>query len=61
MSTSAKKEKDSKASDPRLSAVLVGCGGMGKNQAKILAQHPDFRLLAVCDVAAAAAEAVAAE
>ena len=61
MSTSAKKEKDSKPSDPRLSAVLVGCGGMGKNQAKILAQHPDFRLLAVCDVAAAAAEAVAAE
>jgi predicted dehydrogenase len=32
-----------------LSAVLVGCGGMGKNQARILARHPDFRLLAVCD------------
>ncbi len=34
----------------KLKAVLVGCGGMGKNQAKILAEHPDFELTGVCDI-----------
>ncbi|MCW8133685.1 MAG: Gfo/Idh/MocA family oxidoreductase [Planctomycetota bacterium] len=32
-----------------LKAVLVGCGGMGSNQAKILSSAPDYRLAAVCD------------
>jgi predicted dehydrogenase len=34
----------------KLSAVLVGCGGMGRGQARTLAEHRDFDLLAVCDM-----------
>ncbi|MBI5725349.1 MAG: Gfo/Idh/MocA family oxidoreductase [Planctomycetes bacterium] len=30
--------------------VLVGCGGMGRNQAKIIAGLDEFSLTAVCDV-----------
>ncbi len=33
-----------------LKAVLVGCGGMGKNQARILMERPEFELCAVCDL-----------
>jgi UDP-N-acetyl-2-amino-2-deoxyglucuronate dehydrogenase len=33
-----------------LKAVLVGCGGMGKRQAGILMERPEFELCAVCDL-----------
>lgn len=35
---------------PKLKAVLIGCGSMGRNQARILAEHEAFKLGAVCDV-----------
>ncbi len=41
--------------------VLVGCGGMGRNQAKILADHADYTLTAVCDMDAERAQAMARE
>lgn len=37
-------------SESKFKAVLVGCGNMGRNQAKILSGHPDYDLTAVCDV-----------
>ncbi len=42
-----------------LRAVLVGCGGMGRNQAKILAGMDEFELVGVCDVLAENAERAA--
>lgn len=36
--------------DGPLKAVLVGCGGMGRNQARILNEMPEFELTAVCDI-----------
>lgn len=33
-----------------LKTVLVGCGNMGRNQAKIIAGLDEFKLAAVCDV-----------
>lgn len=47
--------------DQTIKAALVGCGGMGKSQAAIIKNHPDYQLVAVCDVAEAAAKAVAEE
>jgi predicted dehydrogenase len=45
--------------------VLIGCGGMGRNQAKILDRLEEFELLAVCDInednARQAAEATGAK
>jgi predicted dehydrogenase/sugar phosphate isomerase/epimerase len=37
---------------PRLKAVLVGCGGMGRGQAKTISQLPEFELAGVCDIVA---------
>lgn len=45
----------------KLRAVLAGCGGMGKGQTRILAEHPEFELLAVCDVDEARAKETAAK
>jgi predicted dehydrogenase len=42
-----------------LKAVLVGCGGMGNNQARILMERPEFNLTAVCDLMEANREKVA--
>lgn len=33
-----------------LKALLVGCGNMGRAQTRILKEHPDFELVAVCDL-----------
>lgn len=44
-----------------LKAVLVGCGGMGRNQARILSKRPEYNLVAVCDLDAGRGEAVASE
>jgi len=43
----------------KLRAVLVGCGGMGRHQAKLLAGSEDFELAGVCDVDREAAEKAA--
>ena len=37
--------------------LLIGCGGMGRSQAAILAKLPEYRLVAVADVLAASAQA----
>ncbi len=37
--------------------ALIGCGGMGRSEAKVLAQVPEARLVAVCDVQEPAAQA----
>lgn len=47
--------------DKTLKAVLVGCGGMGRNQARILAGLDGFELAGVCDVYEPAAQALADE
>src|SRR5687767_5723729 len=39
----------------QLGVALIGCGGMGRNEAKILKEVPRARLVAVCDVSEAAA------
>ncbi|HEU5317720.1 MAG TPA: Gfo/Idh/MocA family oxidoreductase [Chloroflexota bacterium] len=44
-----------------LGFALIGCGGMGKSEARILAQVPRARLVAVCDVSEAAAGEFGAE
>jgi predicted dehydrogenase len=41
--------------------ALIGCGGMGRNEAHILGQVPRARLVAVCDVSEAAAREFGAE
>ena len=41
-----------------LNTLLIGCGGMGRTQARILAGLPEYRLVAVADVDPAAAAAV---
>jgi predicted dehydrogenase len=46
-------------SDETLKAVLVGCGGMGRNQAKILHRLEGFELVGVCDISIDNARAVA--
>lgn len=43
----------------KLKAVLVGCGGMGSGQAKILKELEEFELAAVCDIDQARAEKAA--
>ncbi len=45
----------------KLKAVLIGCGGMGGNQARILAKSEYYDLLAVADLDQARAEKLAAE
>jgi len=42
-----------------LKAILVGTGGMGTNQAKLLARLPEFELTAICDLNGEAAHACA--
>ena len=42
-------------------AVVIGCGKMGRNQARILKNHPDFALVAVCDIVQDAVDAATAE
>ncbi len=44
-----------------LKTILVGCGGMGRNQARILNEREEFDLVAVCDLMHERAQAVAAE
>ncbi len=39
-----------------LNTLLVGCGGMGQAQARIIAQLPGYKLVAVCDAVAANAK-----
>lgn len=51
----------SSATEAPLRAVLVGCGGMGGNQARILNRLKEFELVAVCDLDAEAAGRVAGE
>ncbi|TVR51658.1 MAG: gfo/Idh/MocA family oxidoreductase [Puniceicoccaceae bacterium] len=45
----------------KLRAVLAGCGRMGGSQARLLADHPDYELVAVQDIFPEAAEKLAAE
>jgi predicted dehydrogenase len=40
---------------PELGFALIGCGGMGRSEARILGQVPRGRLVAVCDVSETAA------
>jgi predicted dehydrogenase len=47
--------------ETELGFALIGCGGMGKSEARILAQVPRARLVAVCDVSEAAAREFGAE
>jgi predicted dehydrogenase len=47
--------------DKKIKIGLVGCGGMGKGQAKTIASLPDFALTAVCDISRANAEEAAKE
>jgi predicted dehydrogenase len=42
---------------PTLGFALIGCGGMGRSEAKLLSQIPEARLVTVCDVQPQAAEA----
>ena len=42
-----------------LNTLLIGCGGMGRIQAKLLASLPEYRLVAVVDAIEANATAVA--
>lgn len=41
-------------------AVLIGCGNMGRNQAKLLAAHPALDLVGVADLDTAAAKDIGA-
>lgn len=47
--------------DGALSAVLVGCGGMGRRHAHVLKSLEEFRLLAVCDAEGEFARSMAAD
>ncbi len=47
--------------DTSLKAVLVGCGGMGRGQAKIVAGTEGYALSAVCDAIEASAKAAGDE
>lgn len=49
------------SSEHPFNAVLVGCGGMGRNQTRILSEHPDFTITAVADIQLEMAESVAEE
>jgi predicted dehydrogenase len=44
-----------------LGFALIGCGGMGRNEARILTQIPRAQLVAVCDVSEPAAREFGAE
>ncbi|HEX2035936.1 MAG TPA: Gfo/Idh/MocA family oxidoreductase [Chloroflexota bacterium] len=44
-----------------LGFALIGCGGMGRSEARVLRAVPRARLVAVCDVSEAAAAAFGAE
>jgi len=44
-----------------LGFALIGCGGMGRSEAKLLYQIPQARLVAVCDVQEDAAQAFGRE
>lgn len=48
------------ASEP-LRAAVVGCGRMGRNQARILARMPEYALVAASDISRDAAEQVASD
>jgi predicted dehydrogenase len=47
--------------DDRLPVAVIGCGRMGRLHARVYSQMPQVRLVAVCDVDAAAAAQVAQE
>lgn len=47
--------------DRKLTAAVVGVRGMGRSQARILKNHPDFELVAVCDLVEENARAAAEE
>lgn len=49
------------ATEQKLKAVLIGCGGMGANQARILARMDEFDLTAVCDAGREQADKAAGE
>ena len=42
-----------------LNFALIGAGNQGKNHARFIAEHPQARLVAVCDMMRDKAEAVA--
>ena len=44
-----------------LGFALIGCGGMGRSEARVLREVPRARLVAVCDVSEAAAREFGAE
>ena len=44
-----------------LGVALIGCGGMGRSEARVLKEIPRARLMAVCDVSEAAAREFGAE
>ena len=44
-----------------LGFALIGCGGMGRSEAKVLGGIPDARLVAVCDVSEEAARRLGEE
>jgi predicted dehydrogenase len=44
-----------------LGFALIGCGGMGRSEARMLGEIPEARLVAVCDLVAAAATAFGRE
>jgi predicted dehydrogenase len=46
---------------PQLGFALIGCGGMGRSEARLLPQIPEAKLLAVCDVQEQAARAFGEE
>jgi predicted dehydrogenase len=46
---------------PKLGFALIGCGGMGRSEARILSQIPEAKLMAVCDVQEQAAQAFGEE
>jgi predicted dehydrogenase len=45
----------------QLKTVLIGCGFIGKFQARALKEHPEYELVAVCDVVNEAAQRLATE
>ena len=45
----------------RLRIALIGCGGMGRSEARLLPQIPEAKLMAVCDVQEQAAQAFGEE
>jgi predicted dehydrogenase len=46
---------------PQLGFALIGCGGMGRSEARLLPQIPEAKLVAVCDVQEEAANAFGQE